>query len=229
MKFDVILQARSLSTRLPGKMFLELGHFTVVEYLIRNLKKIRLIDKICLAVPDDEFSELFLKLAKKNKIKFFVAKNVKENDLLSRFYLCAKKFKSQNILRITPDCPFINIYMINLMIEQYRKNALLYLTNNKPKRFVPHGFDCEIFNISLLREAYKKTKNYYDKEHVTPWIYKNYFKKKKNFIKIFDKDYSNLRVTLDYFSDYYFFKKNFRHLSKLSLSKKPETIINKLI
>ena len=53
MKFDVILQARSLSTRLPGKMFLELGHFTVIEYLIKNLKKIRLIDKICLAVPDD--------------------------------------------------------------------------------------------------------------------------------------------------------------------------------
>ncbi len=102
------------------------------------------------------------------------------------------------------------------------------MTNNKPKRFVPHGFDCEIFRFSLLEKAFQKAKTFYDREHVTPYIYKNYFKK-KNYIQIFNKDYSKLRITIDYKKDYNFMIKNFLSLKKLALSKKPEIIINKFI
>ena len=51
MKFDIILQARYNSKRLPGKMLLKLGNLTVIEFLIKNLKKIKLVNKICLAIP----------------------------------------------------------------------------------------------------------------------------------------------------------------------------------
>ncbi len=228
MKFDIILQARYNSKRLPGKMLLKLGNLTIIEFLIKNLKKIKLVNKICLAIPDDKFCKIFKKIAKKNKIIFYVAENIKENDLLSRFYYCAKKNNFQNILRITPDCPFINIHIISSMIKYFKKNKLSYLTNKKQKKFIPHGFECEIFSFSLLKDAFSKAKTLYEKEHVTPWISKNNFKK-KNFIKIFDKDYSKLRITLDYKSDYYFFLKNFPILKKISLSKKPEDLIKKLI
>ena len=228
MKINVILQARHNSKRLPGKMILKFKNLKIIEYLIKNLKKIDTINKICLAVPDDKFSEIFYEIAKKNRIKFYVAKNIKENDLLSRFYHCAKKNKFKDIMRITPDCPFINIHMIDFMIKNFQKKKLFYLTNNKPKRFVPHGFDCEIFRFSLLEKAFQKAKTSHDREHVTPYIYKNYFKK-KNYIQIFNKNYSKLRVTIDHKKDYDFMIKNFLSLKKLALSKKPEAIIDKLI
>ena len=162
MKINVILQARHNSKRLPGKMILKFKNLKIIEYLIKNLKKIDTINKICLAVPDDKFSEIFYEIAKKNRIKFYVAKNIKENDLLSRFYHCAKKNKFKDIMRITPDCPFINIHMIDFMIKNFQKKKLFYLTNNKPKRFVPHGFDCEIFRFSLLEKAFQKAKTSHD-------------------------------------------------------------------
>lgn len=226
--FDIILQARYKSKRLPGKMLLKLDNSTVIEFLIKNLKKIKLVNKICLAVPDDKFSKIFKKIAKKNKIEFYVAKNIKENDVLSRFYFCAKKNKFQNILRITPDCPFINIHLISFMINFFKKNKLSYLTNKNLKKFIPHGFECEIFSFLLLKKAFSKAKTLNDREHVTPWIYRNY-SRKKNFIRIFNKDYSKLRITLDYKSDYYFFLKNLIILKRISLSKKPEILIKKLI
>ena len=65
------------------------------------------------------------------------------------------------------------------------KKKLFFLTNNKP-RHVPHGFDCEIFHFSILQKANVKAKSNYEKEHVTPWIYKNYFNKKNN-VKILKK------------------------------------------
>ena len=40
MKFDIILQARYNSKRLPGKMLLKLGNLTVIEFLIKNLKRL---------------------------------------------------------------------------------------------------------------------------------------------------------------------------------------------
>ena len=92
MKFDIILQARYNSKRLPGKMLLKLDNSTVIEFLVKNLKKIKLVNKICLAVPDDKFAKIFKKIAKKIRLYFMLPKNIKERDVLSRFYfLCKKK------------------------------------------------------------------------------------------------------------------------------------------
>ena len=112
------------------------------------------------------------------------------------------------------------------MINFYKENDLNFLTNNKP-RFVPHGFDCEIFSYSLLNKASSLSKSNYDKEHVTPWMYRNIFKKKNN-IKIFSKDYSDLRLTLDNINDYVYFMKNDKLLKKVATKKNMENFFNKL-
>ena len=90
MKFDIILQARYNSKRLPGKMLLKLDNSTVIEFLVKNLKKIKLVNKICLAVPDDKFAKIFKKIAK-NKIVFYVAKNIKEKMFSQDFIFVQKK------------------------------------------------------------------------------------------------------------------------------------------
>ena len=71
------------------------------------------------------------------------------------------------------------------MISFYKKNKLNFLTNNKPRN-VPLGFDCEIFNYKLLEQTFKMAKSKFDKEHVTPWMYKNCFSNKNN-LKIYKK------------------------------------------
>ena len=225
MNFDIIIQCRFGSERLRGKILYEFDNGSFLDFLCSNLKKNLKIKNIILATPYDNFNKVFQQIAKKNKMKIFFSKKIKTNNLLKRYYFCSKKFKSQNIIRITSDCPFINPNIIKKMISHYKKNELKFLTNNKP-RHVPHGFDCEIIEKSLLKRAYLKAKSKFDKEHVTPWIYRNYFKKENN-IKMLKKNFSNFRLTLDYEKDYINFKENIVALKSIAISKNFEKYLNK--
>ena len=227
MNFDVIIQCRFYSTRLPGKILLPLSKkITSLDLLIQNLKLIKNLNKIILTVPKDDKFNLFNKISIRHNVSCYAPKCKPEN-VLKRFYLTSKKFNSQHIIRITSDCPFINIYTIKKMINYYIKNRLNFLTNNKP-RYVPHGFDCEIFSSDLLKKTFLKAKSLYDLEHVTPWIYKKNFKKINN-IRLIKKNYSNLRITLDTISDYNFFVENFKILKKISKSKNIVSLLKKLL
>ena len=217
MNFHTIIQCRFHSTRLPGKILLPLDKgLTSLDILIKNLKLINEIDRIILAVPNDDHRLNFKKISKRHNINIY-APQCKTENVLKRFYLTSKKFNSKNIIRITSDCPFINIHMIRQMINFYKKNDINFLTNNKPRR-VPHGFDCEIFSIRLLKKTYLNAKSSFDKEHVTPWVYKNYFSKKNNII-LLKENISNIRITLDTFDDYIKFVKNINIFKKISKSK----------
>ena len=216
MNFDIITQVRYRSSRLPGKILLNFDKSNLLTFFISNLKKIKNINRIIIACPDDGFINIFKTLSKRLKVNLFVYKG-KENNVLDRYYKCAQKYSSENIIRITSDCPFINTYVIKDMINYYKKESLLFLTNNKP-RFVPHGFDCEIIHNSVLKNARQNAKTKFEKEHVTPWIYKNYFKDKNN-MKILKKNYSNIRVTIDTPKDYHFFLKNDKLLKKIATKK----------
>ena len=140
MKFDLIIQARIFSSRLPGKIFLSLGKKTVLEFLVNNLKKSKSINKIILAIPKNNENNFFKKIASIYKVKLFISKDRNESNVLKRYYDCATKFKSQNIIRITSDCPFMNVNIVDKMVKYYSDEGLNFLTNNKP-RHIPHGFD----------------------------------------------------------------------------------------
>lgn len=225
MSIDIIIQARYSSTRLPGKILLNFSNESFLSFFIKNLKKTKQVSKIILACPRDEYAEYFNFFCRKLKIYFFSLEG-NENDVLNRYFYCAKKFSSKNIIRVTSDCPFINPLIISQMIKFYKKNRLNLLTNNKP-RFIPHGFDCEIFSFGLLKKAFLLANSKYDREHVTPWMYNNFFKK-KNYIQIFDKDYSKLRLTLDTIKDYVYFINNDKILKNIATKKKINLFLNKL-
>lgn len=217
MSFDIVIQCRFSSSRLKGKILYEFDNSSFLDFLLQNLKKTKTIRNIIIAVPFDKYTKIFQTVAKKNKIKIFYSKSVSENNVLKRYYLCSKKFKIKNLIRITSDCPFLNPYVVDEMVENYKKNKLNFLTNNNP-RYLPHGFDCEIIKSDLIKKMYLKAKSSYDKEHVTPWIYKNIFKKINN-LKIIDKDFSKVRLTLDYDDDYIKFKKNIFLLKNIATKK----------
>jgi spore coat polysaccharide biosynthesis protein SpsF len=226
MTFDIITQARFKSTRLPGKILLKFLDTNFLSFFILNLKKIKNVRKIILACPDDEYKDIFIFYAKKLKIDIFFLKG-DPNDVLKRYFYCAKKFSSQNIIRITSDCPFINPFLISKMIKLYKKNNVNFLTNNKP-RLVPHGFDCEIVNFELLRNVYDSVKKKYDKEHVTSWIYKNNFDKKKNYSSLIKTNYSHHRLTLDTPSDYLFFLNKSKILKSIATKEKFQSYLKKI-
>jgi len=191
----IIIQARTGSSRLPSKVLLELCNTTVLEIMFKRLESLK--DQIVVATTNDGSEEPIVKICKKHSVSYFKGD---ENNVLKRFADCAKEFGSKyddTIVRLTSDCPLIDVDIVSDGINFFEKNSFEYVSNVESRTF-PRGMDCEIFLASSLFEAYKNAKTVFEKEHVTPYI------KGNSNIGSFkdDEDNSNFRLTLDVLEDY---------------------------
>ena len=189
----IIVQARLESTRLPNKVLKIIYKKTIIKTLLDRLKKSKLIDKIILAIPDNQNNLNLKKYLKKNKFNNIYEGSL--NNVLSRYYYAAKKFSSKIIIRVTADCPLIDYQLLDKMIDTFVKKNLNYLSNTIKPTF-PDGYDIEIFDFQTLENAFKNAKMNSDKEHVTPYIKRNTNKFKiRNYTN--SSNLSNLRLTVD--------------------------------
>ena len=146
------------------------------------------------------------KIAKKYKLNSFSGS---ENNVLKRYYDCAKKFRLNTIVRITADCPLSDPKLVDKLIEYHFKKKSEYTSNVNPRTF-PDGLDIEIIKFSVLKKYISKITNQSDLEHVTP-----FFRRSKNIKKInykSKKNLSKIRWTIDYKKDYDFIKKLFKKI-----------------
>ena len=242
MKIGAIIQARTSSTRLPGKVLKYLpydSNITVLQQVIRRTKKSNLIDEIIIATTTDKEDEQIIKISKKEDVKWF--KGSKEN-VLERYYLAAKENKIDIIVRITSDCPCIDWNIIDKTVAKHIKENSDY-TSNTIERTFPHGLDVEIISFKALEKAYCEATRDFEKEHVCPYIHttnKNKFK--IAYIKA-TKELTapDIRITLDTEEDYallcavfdyLYYEKNFfeaKDIIKLFKEKPWLKLINKKV
>ena len=192
-----IIQARMNSTRLPGKVLMNIDEkFPALFYTLEQLKNSKLLEKIIIATSSNQEDNDIEKFCRKYDIKCF--RGSLEN-VLDRYYQCAKEFGITTIVRIPADKPLIDPEIVDEVIQKFKENSFDCVTNFQPST-IPSGTEVEIFSFSALETAWKNTSSVFDKEHVTPYIYKN-----KEQFKIFNvvnkEDLSNFRWALDYKED----------------------------
>ena len=167
-----IIQARMGSTRLPGKVLKNMNGSSLLEIQIERVKKSKNIKNIVVAtsinINDDEIEKFCLQ----KEINFYRGS---ENDVLSRYYECAKIYNIQTIVRLTADCPLIDPVIIDKVIDLFIENDVDYSSNTVPPdtSFWPDGSDVEVFSFEAIEKAYKKAKKQEDREHVTFFFWKN--------------------------------------------------------
>lgn len=190
----IITQARINSSRLPNKIFLTAKNKPFLAYHIEALKKTGF--PIFVATTNDGSEKPIIAFCEKYGISSFKGD---EHNVLLRFYNCALTNKIDTIIRVTSDCPLINSNIILKGIQEYqnaRNQTNIYLSNTMQRTYAL-GMDFEIFSFELLKDAFYNAEELAEKEHVTPYIWRN--KSKKTEIKqILDlEDNSHLRLTLD--------------------------------
>ena len=160
------------------------------------------VDKVIVATSSNPSDNLIEKIANKYKVSIYRGSL---NDVLDRYYQTALKYKSNTIVRITGDCPLIDPSLIDILVDKFNTSELDYLSNTLSPSY-PDGQDIEIFSFEAIEEAWGKAKLNSEREHVTPFIYKNssyhgkLLFKADNFINE-NGDYSDIRMTVDYESD----------------------------
>jgi glutamate-1-semialdehyde 2,1-aminomutase len=201
-----IIQARVGSKRLRGKVLKKINKKEIILHLLDRLSLSKKISKIIVAIPNTKENDSLCLLLKKHNFLVFRGS---ENNVLKRYYECAKKFKSNHILRITGDCPLIDSKLVDKLIKKYQVNKVDYASNVIERTF-PDGIDMEIFSFKSLEIANENAILKSDKEHVTNYFLRSSRFKKINFLNR-NEDYSFLRITLDNKNDFLLIKKIFNY------------------
>lgn len=169
MKVYAIIQARCGSTRLPGKIFMNIDGKPLLWHVVHRLRYAELIDDIVIATTTNSKDDATEEWCKQNEVKCFRGS---EDDVLNRFYGAATTFPCDIIVRVTADDPFKEPSIIDKIIKKLIDENLDLATNVLPP-FFPEGLDCEVFTFDVLQTMEKTTNDAYDREHVTPYIYNN--------------------------------------------------------
>ncbi len=168
-KNTVIIQARTQSVRLPNKVLALINGKSLIWHIIERLKSCEMVEQIILATSNREEDKKLIEIANDCNILSFVGD---ENNVLSRFYEAALKFNADPIIRITGDCPLVDPYLLDKMLEFYLENNYDYVSNTIIPTY-PDGLDIEIFSFKSLTKTFNEAKLKSEKEHVTPYIWKN--------------------------------------------------------
>ncbi|RME27405.1 MAG: hypothetical protein D6806_04690 [Deltaproteobacteria bacterium] len=169
MKVVAIVQARMGSSRLPGKVLLELGGKTVIEQVVSRLRRASSLDDVVVAIPigrrDDPLEAECSRIG---------AETIRgpEDDVLARYILAARATGADIVVRITSDCPCTDPDIVDLVMHRAISTCCDYASNTLQRSW-PRGYDVEVVRTDALERAAARAVHEHEKEHVTPAIWQN--------------------------------------------------------
>lgn len=192
-----ILQARMGSTRLPGKVLMEILGRPLLQLQIERLKRSKLMDQLVVATTESPLDNAVENLCSLIEVPCFRGS---ENDVLDRYYQAARKYDADYIVRLTGDDPLSDPELVDRMINKMLIEGCDALSNSFQPTY-PEGLDATILSFKALKKAWSEARLQSQREHVTPYIFAEnsdfnvyHFRQKR--------DDSKLRWTVDYEEDF---------------------------
>lgn len=200
-----IVQARVSSSRLPGKVLKPILGKPMILHELERLRRSKRIDKIVLATSQDKSDDALAGLVVNSVIEVYRGSL---EDVLDRYYQCARQYQPEHVVRITGDCPVIDWRIVDEVIEKHLQEGNDYTVTTE--RF-PDGLDTEVFRFADLERAWKEAHLPSEREHVT-----QYFRKHGDIFKLGQVDCKQnleaMRWTVDEPRDFEFIEQIYGHL-----------------
>lgn len=197
MKIIAVTQARYGSTRLPAKILRKVNGTTLLQTHMERILQSKKISALKVATTNEEGSERIVEIADLLGVSTYRGS---VDDVLDRFYQTVKDEKPDYVVRLTSDCPLIDPKIIDKVIAIAERSGVDYVSNTLDVSY-PDGMDCECFKFTALEKAWREATLKSDREHVTPYIWKNSTEKNG---KLFTseclknaEDWSDIRLTVD--------------------------------
>ena len=196
MKIEIIIQARLGSTRLPNKMVMPFyKKSSILNIIIEKLKgRYALVLATTIESQDDVLAELASNLG----INVYRGS---EDNVLERFIEAGENAEIDVVIRVCADNPFINIELLESLIEKYQDEdyCSFKYENGKPTILGHLGLFCEIVKLEALKKVITLTQDKLYLEHVTNYIYSNPNLFNISLHELPDRliGYENIRMTVD--------------------------------
>src|SRR3546814_6034329 len=158
------------STRLPGKVLLPAAGREMLAHQIDRVRRARTVGTVCIATTGNAADDPVAALAEREGVPVFRGS---EHDVLDRFLRGAELVGADVAVRLTGDCPLTDPELIDAVVGVFRdaEPAVDYATNSFPRTW-PIGLDVEVAAMAALRQAAAEATDPYDREHVTPFLYR---------------------------------------------------------
>ncbi|MDA9199958.1 glycosyltransferase family protein [Candidatus Pelagibacter sp.] len=210
-KIVATIEARMTSSRLPGKVLLDVVGMSMLEHLVRRLKVVKSIDQIVLATTTNVEDLPLVELAKNLNISYFCGS---EEDVMQRVIDAAASVNADVVVEITGDCPIIDPEIVEQSIQMFNVHQVDYVSNTLVRSY-PNGMDTQVFRLETLRRSAAMTNNKLDREHVTLHIRNNpNIFSHVHLVAPPEIYWPELGLTLDEFSDYELLKKIIENFDK---------------
>lgn len=168
-KVVAIVQARMGSTRLPGKVLMDLEGKPILRHVVDRLKQSQGTREIVIATSAQRGDDPIQSFCEENG---FLSFRGNEHDVLDRYYQAAIAHRADVIVRITADCPLIDPEVLDRVIQTHLSSGTDY-TSNTLKRTYPRGLDNEVFSSAALQKAWELAMEPAEREHVTAFLYRH--------------------------------------------------------
>lgn len=161
------------STRLPGKVMMDLAGEPMLARVVNRASRAKRVDEVVVATTAKPQDDPIAHLCKSRGWHCFRGA---ENDVLDRYYMAAQAYHADVVVRVTADCPLIDPGVVDKVLERLmdEKNRADYSSNILGNRTFPRGLDVEAFTIEALAKAWNQDTNPSWREHVTSYIQRSH-------------------------------------------------------
>lgn len=198
----LITQARTGSTRLPGKVLLKVQGKELLKIHLDRLNECKKVDQIIVATTINKEDEI---IANHCKDWGFSVSRGSVDDVLDRYYQAVKEVKPTWVVRVTSDCPLIDPALVDAVVSMAQVNDIDYCSNGFIENY-PDGQDVEVFKFSALEKAWHNAVLKSEREHVTPYLKTNSDVKGGSIFKGLNfpcaYDLAEIRMTVDEHLDF---------------------------
>lgn len=161
----VVLQARTGSRRLPGKVLAPIAGRPLVEHCLRRLL-LADVGPVVLATTTAGRDDMLATMAA--ALGVHVVRGPEE-DVLQRFLLVADYLEARFLIRATGDNPAVDIDAPGRVLAAIRATGADHVV----ERGLPVGAAVEAVRTAALFQAAAQSREAYDREHVTPYVYRH--------------------------------------------------------
>ncbi len=188
-----IIQARMGSSRLPGKVMLDLGGKPMLQWVVERTRRATQVHQVMVATTDDPADDPIVAFCEAHNIPCYRGSTF---DVLDRYYQAARSQLAEIVVRITADCPLIDPGLIDRTLDAFfgriqkqdkligtrpaslpvptRRFPFDFVANRLPPPFgrtYPIGLDVEVCTFSGLELVWDAAVEPFEREHVMPYFY----------------------------------------------------------
>lgn len=197
LRLGTVVQARMGSTRLPGKVLLDIGGRPMLQHVLGRAALARRVPLVILATTALPMDDPVAALG--DRLGVPVVRGPEE-DVLERYHLAAQRHSLDVVVRVTSDCPFLDARLIDRAVELLLEDPTLAYVSNTLERTYPRGFDVEAIRTSALAVAAAEARTAWEREHVTPFVWRRPDRFRIAQI-CHEEDLSSWRLTVDQAED----------------------------